>query len=211
MRLLPKRRSDASPSHSAARAQTGTDRLPPISDRTAYLATCSRELEAAREAEECMAVIMVDLDHLSHINQQRGFEAGNAAILAMTLALRRNLRCGVTRGSHQIDQVYRTDGGGFFAILPGADYTGARTAVLRVQEALDQLAGFPLQVRIGMAAYPDDGEDLEQVLLAAGSRLFNAQAGHGRDAVPPVAPPSPRRRHSRVPNPAQGSLDLDHN
>jgi diguanylate cyclase (GGDEF)-like protein len=151
-----------------------------------------------------MAIILVDIDRLAAINAQRGYEAGTAAIVAMTTALRKNLRSD--------DEVHRIDGGGFVAILDNSNYRGAHKAVSRVQAAMERLAAFPLRVKIGMAAFPDDGEDLDSLLHTADSRLYNSRPGQGAAAVPPASPPkAPRKRPRPEPDPGQGALDLDPN
>jgi diguanylate cyclase (GGDEF)-like protein len=133
-----------------------------------------------------MGVLLLDLDHFSHINNTRGHLAGDHALRAVATELRRQVRDG--------DLVGRWGGEEFVVLLPGADPTAARQVAERIRAAvrapLTDLPGavhgtdgdLRITASLGVAAYPAHGATVDELLLAADTALYRAKR-NGRDRV----------------------------
>ena len=101
------------------------------------------------------------------------------------------------RGS---DTVARYGGEEFVVVMPastGAEALERMEKVRRTVEALavelpDRPAAGGLTVSVGVAAWPEDGANVDEVLVRADRRLYEAkQAGRNRVVGPPPSPAPP--------------------
>jgi diguanylate cyclase (GGDEF)-like protein len=138
------------------------------------------EIERAHRYNHSFAVVMLDADHFKRINDTQGHTVGDAVLKALGQMLRNSVR--------DSDIVVRFGGEEFVLLL---DETDAKTAhakaeVLRlaVQKAaviLPNHASVDLTISIGIAVYPDDGENAHVLLSCADKRMLRAkQAGRNR-------------------------------
>ncbi|WP_461124241.1 GGDEF domain-containing protein [Saccharothrix stipae] len=149
----------------------------------AWTERATAELTRAAATGAPMGVLLLDLDHFSHINNTRGHLAGDHALRAVATELRRQVRDG--------DLVGRWGGEEFVVLLPGADPTAARQVAERIRAAvrapLTDLPGtvhgdLSITASLGVAAYPAHGETVDELLLAADTALYRAKR-NGRDRV----------------------------
>ena len=131
------------------------------------LASCQRERSQ-------LAVLFVDLDHLKPVNDRLGHDIGD--LLLKEVALR--LCQVVTRGS---DTVARFGGDEFVVLLPkvNREHDAARVAA-RILEVLAEpltIAGHDVSAAasIGIALYPEHGEDTTSLLRNADSAMYEAK------------------------------------
>jgi diguanylate cyclase (GGDEF)-like protein len=137
---------------------------------------------AARRPGACVAVAMVDLDHLRVINTRCGHLAGDRAIRAVADAL--------AELASRHGAAGRFGGEEFALVLPGLTAQEARVALddvrlrLRAFEFREGEAGGDLRVSFsaGLAVFPDHGESPDELLAAADVALYDAKAA-GRDRV----------------------------
>jgi diguanylate cyclase (GGDEF)-like protein len=138
------------------------------------------EIERARRYAHRFAVVMVDADHFKDINDTVGHSAGDAVLKALGQLLHNAVR--------DSDIVVRFGGEEFVLLL---NQTGAATALAKA-EALRLAAQtnpvmtpngarIALTVSIGIAIYPDDGDNAHVLLSRADQRMLSAkQAGRNR-------------------------------
>lgn len=139
------------------------------------------ELRRARQRDRPVCVLLADLDHFAEVNDVFGHQVGDDALRVVAEVLREEIRFGDLCGRH---------GGEEFAILlVDTDLNGAVEVGKRMCERIRSLyvhgdAGEPtlrLSVSIGVAAFPNAGQELDDVLLAADNALFAAKdAGRNR-------------------------------
>ncbi|HID48346.1 MAG TPA: EAL domain-containing protein, partial [Chromatiales bacterium] len=130
-------------------------------------------LELARRERRSLAIAYVDLDHFKRVNDSFGHLVGDALLKQVATRLRKVLRGG--------DTVARLGGDEFLLILPEIDSVDAAEMVVsRVQRLFEQ--PFLIDPReiysavsIGIAMYPADGGDVEQLLRAADTALYRAK------------------------------------
>lgn len=143
------------------------------------------EIERAVRLTRPVAVLMIDLDLFKAINDRIGHLGGDQVIRAVADELRREIRPG--------DLVGRFGGEEFVMLLPAA----GKREVSRIAERLrHRIAALQvpvtgrqgptvvadMSVSIGVAVAPDDGIEIDQLLLAADTALFTAKDS-GRNQV----------------------------
>ena len=145
----------------------------------------AEELGRAERYDHPLAVVLCDLDHFKRINDTHGHLAGDAALRAAALALRRCLRTA--------DAFGRYGGEEFLAVLPESDLEAGRRTGERLRRALaDQPIALPdgtsivLTGSFGVAARAEvDGKGTASALVSlADQRLYEAKAA-GRNRVRP--------------------------
>ncbi|WP_370309436.1 GGDEF domain-containing protein [Sinimarinibacterium flocculans] len=137
----------------------------------------------ARANGTSLGVIAFDLDCFKELNDTYGHDAGDTALQEFAQILRDTSRAD--------DIACRSGGEEFVVVLPGTTVEGALRRAERVREAL---AGSGLQhgtirlpaitVSAGVAAYPDHGSNLAEVLRAADQALYRAKdSGRNRSVL----------------------------
>ena len=130
-------------------------------------------VEAARRSGAPLSIIFLDLDNFKHVNDSLGHRVGDALLVEMARRLRRTVR--------DRDTVARLSGDEFVLILPGANAQGAARVASKMQEAARapvQLGHHELSVSpsMGIALFPEHGEDFESLIQAADTAMYRAKA-----------------------------------
>ena len=144
----------------------------------AYLHEALRKLIArARRGDRLFAIHVIDLDGFKQINDLFGHAAGDRFIVQLANVLRENMR--------DDDTLVRI-GGDEFAILQTAVTSGEDAAECagRVLQLIEQNVKFdeaPLNVTasIGVAVYPVDGAEDEELLKNADLAMYQAKGTSG--------------------------------
>ncbi|MBK6847537.1 MAG: sensor domain-containing diguanylate cyclase [Proteobacteria bacterium] len=161
-----------------------TDTLTGLANRRAFFEIAFRELEAARRHQRPFSVLMCDLDHFKQVNDVYGHSAGDQLLVACARSLEDALRRG--------DFVARFGGEEFIALLTHAGREAGRAVAERCRRNIEALDTSRLRTRIlttptasfGLASFPEDGEQLEQIIAGADAALYVAkQAGRNRVEV----------------------------
>ena len=125
-----------------------------------------------------VAVLFIDLDRFKNINDSLGHHMGDQVLLAMAGRLTEALR--------ETDTVARLGGDEFVVLLPNVDNPDNVGNVAR--KALEAL-GAPMTIAqhemqvtgsIGIALYPQDGNDAEALMAKADTAMYHAK-GSGRN------------------------------
>ena len=133
-------------------------------------------LAHARREQEALSLMCIDLDRFKFINDSLGHRAGDALLVEMASRLRQAVR--------SQDTVSRMGGDEFTLLLPQTDAEGAAHLV---QELIARLSapcrsnGMDLIVTpsIGIAMFPDDGQDVDALLQAGDSAMYRAKTAGG--------------------------------
>lgn len=124
-----------------------------------------------------LTVAFLDLDHFKQVNDRFGHEAGDAVLIAATLAIQKHLRLG--------DMFVRWGGEEFILIMPNSTMEMALLALERVRKAGLGLRpdGTPITASIGIAERIDDHlDDWRALVEKADARMYEAKQG-GRDRI----------------------------
>jgi diguanylate cyclase (GGDEF)-like protein len=148
--------------------------------------------EALRSAEaEPFTLATIDIDDFKLINDANGHPAGDEALRQLADALRLSVR--------GRDAVFRVGGDEFAILLPGLSAPDAVPLADRLRTAVTELQlDPPLSVSVGLASWPADAADRDELLERADDALYAAKrAGKGRTWLAAVEPQSPARRDLR--------------
>ena len=168
------------------------DPLTGLPNRQRLLQILEQQVEWANPRQRGLAVLMLDVDNFSRINDTQGQAVGDSLIKEIAhrlqLCLRDTKRTVQEDGSlNDInDWVARTGGDEFALALPGISTTDSVQVVAqRVQLALARpfvFAGqeIPLSATMGVSMYPGDAPTAEALIKNADAAMHHGKkAGHG--------------------------------
>ena len=162
--------------------QASIDMLTGLYNRRFVQDYARKMLAIARRRKQPVGVMMLDLDHFKNFNDVYGHETGDCIL--------RHFSKTVTEAIRETNLIARYGGEEFVVILPD---TSAKSCVLvaeRIRKAVMTMevpsnTEKPLPqvtVSIGVAAFPEHGETLEEVIQASDKALYESKRG-GRDRV----------------------------
>jgi diguanylate cyclase (GGDEF)-like protein len=151
-----------------------TDALTGAHNRRSLFARLELELERSRRFEHGMAVALVDVDRFRSYNEAAGHGAGDAVLRTVAGVL--------AAAVAKVDLVARYGGEEFAVVLARADRSAALAAADRLRAAVEA-AALPhpgseagrVTISVGVAVFPDDGQDLGTLVDAADSALYAAK------------------------------------
>jgi diguanylate cyclase (GGDEF)-like protein len=164
------------------------DSLTGLPNRLSHKERLAQALGQARKSGKLVAAFFIDLDHFSRINDTLGHEAGDQLLQQVALRLRASCRDRedeVGPAQDAMADVARLGGDEFTVIMPGlVRAEDAGKLARRILSSLAHpilLAGQEIFVTasIGIAIYPDDGEDLETLLMHADTAMYKAKEQGG--------------------------------
>jgi diguanylate cyclase (GGDEF)-like protein len=164
----------------ALRRLADEDALTGLPNRRATVERFAAEAARASRHNRSFALALFDVDHFKRINDTHGHLAGDAALKHVASLLGEEKRNG--------DVVGRIGGEEFVVLLAEERLDGAIVAANRLRERVAatelQCEGSELSVSVsgGLAMYPADGTDWDQVFAAADQRLYAAKIG-GRNRI----------------------------
>ena len=138
-----------------------------------------------------VAILSLDLDRFKAVNDTLGHKAGDKLLIAAAGRLSKALR--------KSDTVARFGGDEFVILLTGVDDPDA---VTKAAEKLIEDFRRPFRINkhnltvtlsIGIALYPDDGEDVEELLKISDKMMYAAKE-NGRDRLSPPGRPNSNRK-----------------
>ena len=179
--------------HEEARRLAITDGLTGLWNRRHLDLRCSEELDRAARFGEEFALVMIDLDDFTAVNNTYGHQAGDAVLVEVANRLSASTR--------QVDLVARYGGEEFLLLLPRTNRAGALEVAEKVRSAVTDrpvvtdAGAVDLTISLGVACHPSDGTTVAMLTAAADTALYRAKRS-GKNQVcvadPPAAPaPSP--------------------
>lgn len=159
-----------------------TDGLTEVYNHRYFHEILSREIERAKRYPQHVSLLMADVDHFKKYNDANGHQAGDMALKIVAQNIAQQLR--------QVDLVARYGGEEFAIILPNASKQTAHTLASRIRSNIAQvriegeevLPGKHLTVSIGLAAFPDEAKNKDNLISRADKALYRAKA-NGRNRV----------------------------
>ncbi|TYO99050.1 diguanylate cyclase (GGDEF)-like protein [Geothermobacter ehrlichii] len=165
--------TEARRSREEIRQLSNYDPLTGLPNRVLFVKRLGTVLERASLERSRVAVMFLDLDRFKSINDTLGHNIGDMLLLGMSGRLGECLR--------RVDVVARVGGDEFVVILPDLKAEGEAEAVAerclaRLAEAFD-IEGQEVfsTVSIGLAYFPDDGQDEESLLKNAEFAMYQAK------------------------------------
>lgn len=160
----------------------GTDPLTGLESKRIFDEALEFALRSAKDGHGTVAVLMMDMDGVKQINDTHGHLFGGHVIGETGRLIARVL------GAN--GRACRFGGDEFSAFMPAYDRDAACRVAEEIRLAVETAAmekdGIPLAptISIGVAAYPDGGEELLKLVSAADEALYRAKdLGKNRVAV----------------------------
>jgi diguanylate cyclase (GGDEF)-like protein len=164
------------------------DDLTGLPNRSLFNELLSRAFIKARRNRTRLAVLFIDLDGFKAVNDRHGHDAGDHLLATFSKRLKACLRESDTIArQHEPDAAARL-GGDEFVVLVDDVVEASKLSVLatRILEAAAKpfaLAGSQghVSASIGIGVYPDDSHDVDSLIKAADSAMYDAKQG-GRNS-----------------------------
>lgn len=170
--------------HREVRARITYDRLTGLLTKESLYLALDEELKRCSRFSQPLAVLMMDLDHFKAVNDRHGHPMGSHVLTEVGALIRASIRTA--------DVSARYGGEEFLSYLPEAPLAGAHQVAERIRTAIERHA-FTLDgttvritISIGIALFPEHGQDLKALVARADSALYHAkESGRNRVSVEP--------------------------
>lgn len=163
------------------------DALTGLANRPMFMEHLNTSMLIAQRHQTRFAVLFLDLDRFKAVNDSLGHAAGDALLVETAKRLRRCLRAS--------DLPARQGGDEFMVLLHHINTAAEALGVAsKIRQAIDQPFRFEGQecsvaASIGIALYPEDGDDADTLTRRADEAMYRAKAGGRAPADrPPEAP-----------------------
>ncbi len=149
------------------------DLLTGLPNRTLFFDLLGQSVAQAQSAQSQLAVLFMDLDRFKYVNDNLGHDVGDRLLVAVAQRVRRTVR--------SVDVVARLGGDEFTVVLTDIDGPApaatAAQSICRVLAAPFQIDGHDIFVTssVGIAIYPNDGEDVASLVKHADSAMYRAK------------------------------------
>ncbi len=152
-----------------AESSATTDYLTGLPNARSLFLQLDRELARGKRDSKSLTVMVCDLDGFKKINDRFGHLEGNRVLRLFGQALKESCR--------EYDYVARMGGDEFVLVAPGltADVATKKAEQLQQlakQAGLEVCAEDILSLSVGLAIYPEDGSNAEQLLAQADRRMY---------------------------------------
>ncbi len=157
--------------------QAYTDPLTGLPNRVAFEQTASKMIERAARWKNKEALLFLDLNKFKEINDTYGHEAGNAVLVETAARLQLTLR--------KSDMIARYAGDEFICYLdsnnsPKINKDICQAVSQKIIEAVEKPIVFEgkklfISVSIGIAIFPDAGNDFDALLKKADAAMYQAK------------------------------------
>ncbi|SBO42047.1 GGDEF domain-containing protein [Cyanobium sp. NIES-981] len=160
------------------RHQALHDTLTGLANRALLMQHLERDLLLAKRYGRAIGLLYLDLDGFKEVNDRYGHAVGDRVLQLVGQRLQAVLR--------QSDLLCRQGGDEFVVLVPDAGnldelVTLANKLVTACGSSLGDLgAGMALSASVGIARYPDHGESIDDLMVAADNAMYVAKRTPGR-------------------------------
>ncbi len=150
------------------------DSLTGLPNRNSFIPYATQKLLSAKRNGECLALCYLDLNQFKQINDAHGHQAGDAILIHAAKAISAHIR--------EADMAARMGGDEFVILLDGVrDNIDVEHLTAQICRAIAlPLCWAEMQLRVsaslGVAFYPHDGEELDELMSKADSAMFMKKA-----------------------------------
>ena len=164
-----------------AKLLSETDELTTALNRRGFAIIADQLFGQAVRYNRPISLLVIDCDNLKRVNDEQGHKAGDNLLISLVKCVNEQLR--------HTDILSRQGGDEFVVLLPETPAKGAFDVAEKIRQAVGAtslvLAGkhVTTSVSIGVASYPNDGDNLDLLLAQADRNMYQAkQSGRNRVA-----------------------------
>ncbi len=154
-----------------------TDSLTGLYVRRYFMVKLHEEVHRAERYNNILSIVMADLDRFKNINDTYGHDVGDGVLKEIGRFLQQNVR--------DLDMVARYGGEEFVIMIPEAAKDAAYSMSERLRKKFSRLKfeNLPqITISLGIATYPFDGKQPEDLLKKADAAMYAAKRA-GRNQV----------------------------
>jgi diguanylate cyclase (GGDEF)-like protein len=155
-----------------------TDHITGLPNRYYFETRLREELKRARGQRDSFSVIFLDVDDFKQINDDHGHHTGDETLKLVAGVLRSNAR--------EADTLARYGGDEFLVLLPHTQQSETQHFFERVRDEVagrsEHELGFPLRISAGVAKFPSDADDSDDLLEVADLAMYRAKR-RGKDQL----------------------------
>ncbi len=168
-----------------AESSATTDYLTGLPNARSLFLHLDSELSRSRRNQEPLSVLVLDLDGFKQVNDRFGHLEGNKVLSAVASRLKSACR--------EYDYIARMGGDEFVVLLSGVLPEDVIQKASQFRQVVKDIArelfnGGVLTASIGVAHFPTDGTDAEQLLAEADRKMYKEKHRHRSS---PLAAPEP--------------------
>jgi diguanylate cyclase (GGDEF)-like protein len=123
------------------------------------------EANRIKRSPAALSLLMLDIDNFKNYNDDQGHPAGDILLKGIAQVFRNSVRA--------VDIVCRYGGEEFIIMLPQTDKKGAQIIAERIRVQVGLY--LPTTVSIGISTFPEDAQEIEQLIEKADSALYQAK------------------------------------
>ncbi|MDK2953608.1 MAG: hypothetical protein PWQ27_991 [Kosmotoga sp.] len=145
------------------------DPLTDLPNRRLFAERVKQYIALAKRRKSPLSILYLDLNHFKEVNDTFGHDVGDLVLRKITKRFKSCLR--------ESDLVARLGGDEFVFALPDTDAENAAKVAKRIIEAIEKpinIKGKSVKISgsIGVAVFPDDGENIDQLLKHADMNMY---------------------------------------
>ena len=150
-----------------------TDELTGVFNRRHFGQVVQLEWKRAVRFKRDLSLLMIDVDYFKRYNDTHGHPEGDIVLKKLGELLNTNLR--------EVDTVARFGGEEFIILLPDTDKRGAIAVAEKLRHLVQEKIN-PITISVGVASYPDDVREVDDLIDHADIALYDAK-DRGRNQV----------------------------
>jgi diguanylate cyclase (GGDEF)-like protein len=150
------------------------DPLTGLGNQRSFRARLEEELARAAAEHGSLALCLLDVDDFKRINDEQGHPTGDRVLVEVAGCLRRD------------GEAFRLGGDEFALVLPGRGGLEAADVAKAVVARLSTLEPSPAgraTASAGVASFPEDGTERDELVECADTRLYRAKSAGGNRVV----------------------------
>ena len=165
------------------------DQLTGLANRLALMEDIEAEIGRARRYGHHVGLALLDVDGFKKFNDTFGHVKGDRLLKTIAQVMQLAVR--------ETDRLYRYGGDEFILVMPETETYDGASVIERLQRAVTKTASavsgknappFAVSVSAGMASFPTDGSDVDDLIRTADRGLYAAKSAlRAGGAAPPVA------------------------